>query len=154
MHDKAINTIIEPDAIVFSFDAIGWSILFYLLIASAVAFIIWRFVVYRKNKYRRQALVLLNSISDNSNTSTQTKAVQLNTLIKQICLLKYDRREVANLEGEKWRTFLNAKVKKPCYTMQEFKKLQSGLFNASELDAHCIEEFIQQSKIWITKHAV
>jgi hypothetical protein len=109
---------------------------------------------YPKNPYRRQALVLLSNISDNAITPLQKKAAQVNTLIKQICLLKYDRKAVANLEGENWRTFLNTKIKKPSYTVRCFEKIQTGLFDASQLDDQCIEEFIEQSKIWIKKHAV
>ncbi|WP_439184849.1 DUF4381 domain-containing protein [Carboxylicivirga taeanensis] len=154
MHEEAITTIIEPEAIAFSFDAIGWKVLLLLVLAALIMTLIWMTIRYRKDKYRREALALLAAISNNHSTSLQKKAVQVHTLLKQICLTKYSRQEVASLEGDKWASYLNSRIKKPCYSVQDIKCIQLGLFKANSLDAQTVERYINQSKTWIKKHVV
>lgn len=154
MREETLNTLIEPQAIAFSFDAIGWRALLLSVLAALIISIILMVIRYRKNKYRREALTLLVTIANDSSTPLQKKAAQVHTLLKQICLMKYARHEVASLEGDAWASYLNTRVKKPCYSVQNMQIIQQGLFKPNSLNASILDCFINQSKTWIKKHVV
>ena len=67
---------------------------------------IWRIVAYRRrNRYRREALVLLAAIESHAGGCPQA-AGQIAALLKRTALVAYPRKEVASLYGTDWSEFL------------------------------------------------
>jgi hypothetical protein len=71
-----------------------------------VALGIWRIVAYRhRNRYRREALVLLAAIESHAGRCPQA-AGQIAALLKRTALVAYPRLQVASLYGADWAEFL------------------------------------------------
>jgi hypothetical protein len=62
---------------------------------------------YQRNRYRREALVLLDSIAATANEDPAAAAGSIAVLLKQTALAAYPRADVAALSGEAWAGFLN-----------------------------------------------
>ena len=151
---KQINSIIEPDTIAFNFDAPGWTVVGISLLLLALLIVIHTLINYRKNKYRRLAIKNLVEIEAKEVYTLQQKAIAINTTIKQVTILIYNRDQVAYLDGMRWYIFLNKQVKKPAFSEDLFSVIQEGLYNKSVLETDHINLFINQSKYWIKKHVV
>lgn len=151
INDSSLNTIIEPERIHFTFDAIGWTILAYSLVLIFAIVLICVIIKYRHNKYRRLAIKQLSFIHTNA-SSLQIKVSEANKLIKRISILKYGRQQVAMLTDEEWLAFLNTKT--PVFQKETFLQTQVGLFDESILDKKLVNTFISQTKNWINKHVV
>jgi len=152
--NQQINSIIEPNAIPFSFDAPGWTVVGIVLLLTLLFILIKIYISYRKNTYRRLAIIHLNAIGHKDELSLQQKAMAINTCIKQVAILKYKREQTALLDGLEWYTFLNTKMKKSVFTKDIFSIIQEGLYNETVLSNDGINQFINESKTWINKHVV
>lgn len=154
MNNDKLNTIIEPKAIGFTFEAPGWTVLLAIAIFMSMVVLAIQLVKYRENKYRRLATKQLEEIKKNSSLTLANKARLTSTLLKQVCLYKYQRQQVATLNGIEWYSFLNLQTKRPHFDLITFEHIDKGLFDNSILEDKMINNFIDQTKIWITKHVV
>ncbi len=94
-----------PDAVSWIPQTFGWWVLVAWAIVLA-ALGIWRFVAYRRrNRYRREALVLLAAIESHAGGRPQA-AGQIAALLKRTALVAYPRHQVASLYGAGWAEFL------------------------------------------------
>ncbi len=148
-----IDTLIEPDQILFSFDAPGWIVLFYASSAIILILLIYWLYKYYKNKYRRNAIALLKNLQNDAQQTAQQKVSFTHQLLKQICLSHYNRQELASLTGDEWLNFLNSKTRTPLFEQENFEKAQEGLFR-KDIPMDVVETFISQSTNWIKKHVV
>ncbi|MBK3516429.1 DUF4381 domain-containing protein [Carboxylicivirga marina] len=152
--DDTLNTLIEPENIPFSFDTIGWIVSLYLIFALIISFLIYKLVQYHRNKYRRIAINRLLDIKNSTTLSMAQKANLTNNTLKQVCLHKFPRKEIASLDDIEWFGFLNFHMRKPCFDMLTFESFQKGLYKNSQLKPEIINCFIAQSITWIDKHVV
>lgn len=86
----------------------GWYILIALsiLLVASISFLIYRY--YRNTRVRRHALSLLTHYQKKyaQEGHTQQSSAQVSELLKRVALFYFPRKEVANLQGEAWITFL------------------------------------------------
>ncbi len=89
--------------------AAGWwlLLLFVLVGVAALAYMIRR--RYKRNAYRRRALLQLQSLHTAylAEPDTRVYVSQINALLKSVALLAYPRTSVAAQHGGHWREFLN-----------------------------------------------
>jgi hypothetical protein len=64
---------------------------------------------YRRNAYRRRALMQLQNLRTEYNATEEHGLYlsELNILLKSVAIVAYPRADVAASHGEAWRTFLN-----------------------------------------------
>ena len=94
-----------PDPVSWMPQTSGWWVL--VAWASVMAALgIWRIVAYRRrNRYRREALVLLAAIESHPGGCPRA-AGQIAALLKRTALVAYPRHQVASLYGADWAEFL------------------------------------------------
>jgi hypothetical protein len=81
-----------------------WVLVTWAFVLAALG--IWRIVAYRRrNRYRREALVLLAAIESHAGRCPQA-AGQIAALLKRTALVAYPRLQVASLYGADWAEFL------------------------------------------------
>ncbi len=143
-----IKPLMEPDSVVFSFETIGWSILLWLMIILVLSLTIRSIIFYKKNKYKRDAIKILEGLTiDGSTEINQHIAVQL----KLVAIKSYGREIVAHLTGKEWASFLQSKIKH-----LEFDNLDSFLMKSlyqNQEDLEQTTQFLTYSKKWIKTHA-
>ncbi|OIQ41279.1 MAG: hypothetical protein BM563_00920 [Bacteroidetes bacterium MedPE-SWsnd-G1] len=142
-----LKPIMEPDPIEFSFETVGWTVLLWVLIISILVIVIRSMLLYRKNKYKRTALKVLDKLSLNA----QDINLQIATQLKIVAIQSYGRGTVAHLSGEDWTSFLQSKTKHT-----QFEELDSFLMEClykNNTDSAQTKQFLTFSKKWIKTHA-
>ena len=92
-----LHDIVEPEAVSLWPSAPGWILLYGLASVLLIVLAFNRYVRWRRDAYRRQALALLPDTPEN----------ELNGLLKRVALSHWPREEVASLTGDAWLEFLD-----------------------------------------------
>lgn len=151
--DLKMNALYEPEAVAFSFETVGWQILFAVagvLILVGLFFITRRYI---RNAYRRKAVALVQVISDRYNSKQDVQCfTDLMVVLKQVAMTTYGRTHVADLSGIEWLRFLEEKGQET-----PFSKLES-IWNQAlyKNDAPSHEDALSVfglAKKWIKTHA-
>ena len=149
-----LKPIMEADPVVFTFDTIGWKVLFFLLFVT-ILFLIYKYYLhYKNNQYRRDAIQNINELHNKQDISVSALITRIMFEIKQTALHAYDRKTVASLEGADWLQFLDKKVKG-----SNFIKDQEIIIDAVYKDKYVQtdhfnrDDFVNKSLKWIKEHA-
>lgn len=59
--------------------------------------------INKRNKAKKQALTLLEELD----LTTPSAALDINSILKRVCLAYFAREDIANLTGENWHQWLN-----------------------------------------------
>ena len=143
MHD-----LIMPAPISFFPQTIGWVILLLWLVAVLATLVVHRFIQYRRNRYRREALVLLQSIQAKSDRSTQ--AADIAILLKRVALAAYARTDVGSLYGRDWADFLVRSCNNDSLIVAHAQSF-AGLAYDHRIDP---QQLYEPAKRWILVHHV
>jgi len=101
MHD-----LVRPEAIAWTPQTVGWAVAGLWLLVVILMLAWHRIQVWRRNRYRREALAELQAIQAQPDLDPQSMASQIATLLKRTALAAYSREQVANLYGAEWARFL------------------------------------------------
>lgn len=149
--DNQFKNIIEPEEIPFTFDAPAWKVLFALIVLVGIVLALAILIRYIKNKYRRDATVVINQILVNG--KAESRILLIVQLLKQMAINIYGRENAGNLTGEAWLSFLNSRVSKACFnvdsTLKVYQHLQDSTVTVSEEE---ILLFAKSAKLWVGKH--
>ncbi len=107
-----LGPIFEPAPIEFQFDTLGWYVLGAILLVVVVTMVFKGIRHYLKNAYRREAQRMVQTIIKQFNN--QKDPACLNdalVVLKGVAITTYSRSQVADLHGEQWMAFLDAKGK-------------------------------------------
>lgn len=154
VEDIQLKPIIEPTEVPFSFDTIGWKMLFVFIAFLVIYFIYKYYLNYKKNQYRRDAILHISELNNNSENSITEVVKQTMFQIKLTALETFGRNKVASLEGVNWIQFLNKSGKN-----SNFDPYQETILNAVykdeiiEKSKFNKEEFTKTSIKWIKNHA-
>lgn len=146
----------EPEAIGFSLAAPGWTILLALLLLILLIYGILRYVRYRKNKYRREALILIQKTMESSQNANK-KLYSIGQTLKQVALVSYGRAEQANLQGILWLDFLALKNKGDKVFSPEVSQLfHQSLYQGrlADISPSALDALHNESINWIKSHHV
>ncbi|SFN55379.1 protein of unknown function [Bizionia echini] len=149
-----LGSIMEPEPIAFTFDTLGWKVLFVILILLCL-FGVWKlYLRYKHNQYRREAIAELQTLHGNTQLSEVAFITKSVFILKRTALQSYPRDQVASLKGESWLQFLNSQV-----SGMDFLKYKEAIANAVYKEALGNEEsfnkddFFNMSLKWIKRHA-
>ncbi|MGB0777597.1 MAG: DUF4381 domain-containing protein [Flavobacteriaceae bacterium] len=137
--DLAHMKIQEPAPVSYSFDTLGWKLLAFTAIL-VMLFVLYRAVSnYRRNKYRREAIKLLNT-ADSLNQGL--------VILKKVAMRVYGREQVAALYGTPYWVFLDDKLSVPIWK-DKIHELNQAVYGSSEMKL----EFVKPLMIkWIKQH--
>lgn len=141
----------QPEAVEFTFDAIGWSILLAVVVMAILIFAFTGIRKYVKNKYRREAI---KTINENKQEDAEAMINNLSTALKSVAIKTYGREKVASLSGDNWLNFLIEKC--PKVNRGNLVLILQSTYNTEAVkqlnDAKQCE--LKQSVIdWIQQHA-
>ena len=140
----------QPEMIGWWPPAPGWWLLLCLILVviGLLIYLVRRH--YRKNAYRRRALLQLKMLQaqyqKDNNSGEYLRAV--NALLKSAALLAYPRSTVASRHGEAWRTFLNLSLPP---SLQLHSDFDTAVYqdSAPQID---MAKMYRASQHWIKKH--
>ncbi len=152
--DIQLNPIIDADPVQFTMDTIGWKILFVLLLTVLVVMIYKYYLHFKKNEYRRVAILKIKELSKDNKSSVSVLISQIMFELKQTALQSYGRKTVAALEGEKWLQFLDKTLKQSTFTKHR-DIIVSAIYKDEfkKNDSFSLNDFADMSINWIKKHA-
>tara|TARA_B100000579_G_scaffold163595_1_gene132813 strand:+ start:597 stop:1064 length:468 start_codon:yes stop_codon:yes gene_type:complete len=103
-----LNPLREPSAISWWPPAIGWWVIFCLVIILMSILLFALFRRYKKQSYRRHAIFALDKLLLESSSQAEYDPFpsKVNVLLKTVALKAYDKKEIATLYGTNWLNFL------------------------------------------------
>ncbi|MCI1001980.1 MULTISPECIES: DUF4381 domain-containing protein [Ochrobactrum] len=141
LHDIAI-----PPSVSWLPQTWGWALVAVLLLLG-LAILLFRWVKrYRRNAYRREALQILENIS---NTAPATEIAEL---LKRTALSAFPRADVAALSGGQWVAFLESHSPAPLGT--NLKAFLKGREYEPDQQANDMPVIVNQARLWIERHHV
>lgn len=142
-----LHTIVLPEQISYLPSTIGWKILGIWLLAVVLCVVTNRIIQYQRDRYRREALLLLQDIEDNVEIEQQGSA--LATVIKQTVLAAYGR-DQASLYGEKLASFLVDTSNGNAGVAENADLIARVAYNP-HLDP---KPLFEPARFWVTNHRV
>ena len=140
----------QPDLIGWWPLAPGWWLLLLAAILCLASLIFVLLRRYRRNAYRRRALIQLQRLHTDYAARREYSQYlsELNTLLKSVALVASPRADIAASHGEAWRAFLNTSLPRE----EHFE----SAFNDAVYQKTCPELDVQQlhrsAQHWIKRH--
>ena len=148
-----LGPIYEPAPVAFQFDTPGWYVLGTVLLVLFVTLVIKAIRHYLKNAYRREAHRMVKTIIKQFNN--QKAPACLNdalVVLKGVAMTTYSRIQVADLHGEEWIDFLDAKGKH--MTFKKYSNtITTALYKNEMTNEDEVLEVLRMSLKWIKVHA-
>ncbi len=137
--------IIEPELIPYTFNTLGWYILFALMVIIVLLILMMLWVRWKKNKYRRDAVLFVQ------NCQSEHVVLEINRLMKLTALRLWNREKLASLQGIKWYEFLNSTMNNAYADTHLFEQMAQANYS-SKCDDEITRAFKEFSIIWFKKH--
>lgn len=146
MHD-----IHEPAPVSWWPLAPGWWVLGGVSVALLGLLIYWLIRRVKQNRYRQEALSLLDNIATEP---AGHSIADLNAVLKRTALYAYpnERPEIARGYGEPWIQWLNDKCDKPPIDGAAAHALAQGEYNPNT-DNVPLDELLLAARQWVKRHA-
>jgi len=154
LNELELGAILEPDPIPFSFDTLGWEIVFIALGLLCLYAIYRLYVRYKSNQYKRNAITEIKELIKNREQPENIFITKVLLVLKRTALQSFGRSEVASLQGDDWLSFLDKRA-----SGVNFVRYKSDIMNAIYRDTFDPEtgfnkdEFSQMTLKWIKNHA-
>lgn len=155
-NELELGAILEPDPIPYSFNTLGWKIIFVLLVFLGLYVMYKLWVKYRNNQYKRDAKTEILALLKNTELPIPVFISKVLFVLKQTALESYDRAEVAALQGDAWLLFLDKTAKVSGTNFMTYKnQIADALYRDAFDDSTNFDknEFSQLTINWIKKHA-
>ena len=126
----------------------GWWIVLAWLLASLVIVAHGLVRHRRRNRYRREAVALLDSIAATADQDPVAAAGQVATVLRRAALAAYPRAEVASLIGDAWAAFLCRSASNDPVVEQASARLADAAYR-KDADGRLL---IEPARRWIEVH--
>lgn len=147
------GNIIEPSPVAFSLDAPGWYFLFAVIGASLIVWLLLTLRNYRRNKYKREALVWLDTLESKWIEDEAALLYHSHILLKRLALRAANRADSAALTGSKWIDFLNSSCKKIEFNGADSILIQDLVYNSESIsNRETLEAHMKKIRYWISHH--
>lgn len=146
-----LHDIVVPEPLPWWPPAPGWIVLAGLLFLAFAILSWFRWRLWKRDAYRRAALVELDRIGGGE----REELASLPALIKRTALAAYPRTEVAPLYGDAWLEFLDREGHTDRFTRGPGRLLLELSFRpgaAEALDAQGATELLALARDWIRRH--
>ncbi|MEK1941613.1 MAG: DUF4381 domain-containing protein [Pseudomonas sp.] len=137
----------------------GWLVLLAALLIALTAFSAWRYWHWRRNRYRREALLRMAELERAFSTGEQRLAAlrELPALLKRVALSIPGDASAASLSGEHWQTFLQDRSREPLPSDFSRQLAQLAYAPAGHLQAMPDElgrALFSRARRWVETHDV
>jgi len=155
-----LNDIITPPPVPWLPPAPGWYAAGFSVLLLLGWFTLKSYGVWKRNKYRREALTALNGLEKEMADSVQYEKSlpRLPQLVKRTAIAGYGRNEVASLAGSGWLAFLDKTGSTDAFTAGDGKLLTDcSSLPPAKLAAFSEEQvtgLLKAVHLWINKHQV
>jgi hypothetical protein len=155
---QGIKEIILPEPVSYTPQTVGCWILFSII---GLLFIWWawrRYVTWRFNRYRREALTELAEIEQHLNRKPEriSALAAMAALVKRTAIHAFGRSNVAELSGQTWLEFLDRTGAGDNFShgqdrlLSEFAYIKHETLN--EMSKENIEQVLALVRDWIIRH--
>ena len=149
---KDLGPLLEPNAVNFSFDTIGWKLSFASAILVILVVFFFQMRRYIQNKYRRKALSDLLLRIESPNLENYHKVNHANMILKKVAIQVYGREKVAKMFSEQWLQFLDSKCKKSHLSQLEIV-FKNSSYNLKQVSDSEFDLVLERTKKWIHQNA-
>jgi hypothetical protein len=153
---SSIGTLIEPEPIGFSFSAPGWMMLMGFLILLVLMYAIFGYIKFKRNKYRRIAIGIIESLQTQELPVDQL-IFRITETLKRVAVTSYNRSEVAHLYGSQWMAYLEQRNESGSIFTPRTREIISNVLyqgKRASLNEEDIQNFQNESLSWIKNHRV
>ncbi len=153
-----LHDIISPQPVAWLPPAPGWYALGFSLFLLCSWFAVQKYLAWKRNHYRREALKELGELEKQLADRAQYQHIlrQLPELVKRTAIAAYGRSRVASLTGNDWLVFLDKTAATHLFTKGNGRLLQDCLYQpSSQLATVSNEQVAELQKAvtyWIRKH--
>ena len=153
-----LHDIISPQPVAWLPPAPGWYALGLSIFLLCSWFSVQKYLAWKRNKYRREALIELDEIGKQlaDNAKYQQLLPQLPQLVKRTAIAAYGRNLVASLTGNDWLAFLDTTGSTHLFTKGSGQLLNDcSYLPAAQLAQFSREQVAGLQKavsLWIRKH--
>lgn len=131
----------------------GWWLLALLLTGLLVWALVWLRTQRKKRRKIRQISALLEPVLERLITQHDTHSVaELNTLLRQLALIRYPREDIASLTGKQWLTFLDRSGKTSGFSQGAGKVLAELPYQAQSSSASPLSESDAKALVKLVRH--
>jgi len=149
---EELEPLFEPEPVPFSFNTPAWYALGFILIVLAAYTLFLQFKKFKNNRYRRDALKLIDGLNASNQSDINTSLNTIKTILKKLAIHRYGRTEVAALYGMDWLEYLESKAEDTPFSKYTVL-IDYGASLTKEPDTKVIAELVVISKKWIKTHA-
>lgn len=142
-----LRDIFAPPPVPWWPPAPGWWILAASALGALAIFIVAALRRYRRNAYRRAALVELAALAATDDPAARIRAVS--AILKRAALVAYPRAETASLTGSGWLAFLDRTAGADSFTRRPGASLESAAYGAGSGDFAAI---LTAARRWVKRH--
>ena len=139
MHD-----IVPPEPVSWLPQTQGWWVLLVWIVAVSVLTAIKWVQKRRRNRYRREAVRLIDRVD----TGSEAAATAIARIVKRTALAAYERKDVASLHGDQWAEFLVRSSGNDPGVEESAKLIASAAYRPG-IDAR---DIVIPAKRWIRVH--
>ncbi len=156
---KNLYDIITPEPVAWLPPAPGWYVSAVIALYLIISICLHRFRIWRRNKYRREALAELNRLADQVQNRQQRETAlrAMPVLLKRTALAAFRRDTVASLSGRAWLKFLDKTGSTDAFTRGTGRLLPKLAYLSSaaieNISSNQIAELVTLMREWIKKHA-
>lgn len=145
-----LGPLVEGESIAYSFQVPGWHMVLGLLLLAVLVTGLLYLIRYMRNAYRRDALREVEHIMEEE-AGGWTYGIGL--LLKNLAMEKFDKMQVASLQGREWYSFLRSSSKPdPRFSDADFKTFEAYTYNARVPDRELGEKLGDFARHWIRTH--
>jgi hypothetical protein len=145
---ELMHELVVPPPVSLVPEGPGWWVLG-AWVLGVLAILARTMVVHRRrNRYRREAALLLDDIAADADRDPAQAAGRIATVLKQAALAAYPRAEVAGLYGDDWASFLSTSAGNDPVVEEASAALASAAWR-KDADGR---ELISPARRWIRLH--
>jgi hypothetical protein len=141
MHDLA-----RPEPVTWFPQTVGWWVVLGWLLALGLLAASHAYLRWKRNRYRREALRLLDIIEASGDATTAGSEIA--TTLKRAALVAYPRRDIASLHGAAWSDFLSTSSDNDATVESAATDLASAAYRP-DVDGRLL---IEAARRWIEVH--
>lgn len=153
-----LHDIVSPPPVSWLPPAPGWYALGFSLFLLCGWFAAQQYMVWKRNKYRREALIELDELKNQLADSAEYQLLlpQLPQLVKRTAIAAYGRGVVASLTGDDWLEFLDKTGAASLFTQGKGRLLNDCSYQSAQQLARFsskeVAELQEAVFFWIRKH--
>ncbi|WP_215224955.1 DUF4381 domain-containing protein [Echinicola shivajiensis] len=137
----------EPESVKFSFETVGWTIVGVILLLGVLVLMFIVVRRYIRNKYRREALKSIKSIS-----GEEQRLLEVFVVLKNTAMKTFGRKKVGGLYGHDWLAFLEKTGKQVKFLDRE-EEFLSALYKNALLSQEGKHKLLVNAEKWVKTHA-